>query len=82
MNRSCAVSRICVEREMENWQMQRANLNFTKFHLGGLALFVTAAVLLTVSFPVLSLAQQKAQKTFSSGRNGEQCFRCSNCEKR
>ncbi len=54
--------------------MQRANLNFTKFHLGGLALFVTAAILWTVSFPVFSLAQQKTQKTFSSAEAASNAF--------
>lgn len=46
--------------------MQRTDLNFGKFAWANLAKLAAAAIFLAACFPVLSLAQQKGQKTFSS----------------
>ncbi len=46
--------------------MQRAKLNFDRFHWADLSKLVAVAVLLTGCFPTRSLAQQQGQKTFSS----------------
>ena len=54
--------------------MQRAKLNFNRFIMGNLTKLVAAALLLMASFPVLSLAQQKAQKTFSSAEAASSAF--------
>ena len=46
--------------------MQRAKLNFDKFHWANLSKLAAVAVLLTGCWPALSMAQQQGQKTFSS----------------
>lgn len=46
--------------------MQQTDLNFGEFAWANLAKLAAAAILLVACFPVLSMAQQKGQKTFSS----------------
>jgi hypothetical protein len=46
--------------------MQQAILNFDKFHWGNVPRFAAIAILMSASFPTLSMAQQRGQKTFSS----------------
>jgi hypothetical protein len=46
--------------------MWRTKLNLDKFHRANLPALATVAILLTGCFPLLSVAQQKGQKTFSS----------------
>ncbi|MFI5096744.1 MAG: DUF2950 domain-containing protein [Candidatus Acidiferrales bacterium] len=46
--------------------MQRAKLNFDKFHWAKLSKLTAVAVLLTACFATRSMAQQQGQKTFSS----------------
>jgi Protein of unknown function (DUF2950) len=46
--------------------MRRMKLNFDKFSWANLPQLAAVAVLLTVCFPVRSMAQQQGQKTFSS----------------
>lgn len=46
--------------------MRRTKLNFDKFHWTDLPQLAAVAILLTVCFPTRSMAQQPAQKTFSS----------------
>ncbi|MGB2676453.1 MAG: DUF2950 domain-containing protein [Candidatus Acidiferrum sp.] len=46
--------------------MQRAKLNFDKFHWAKLSKLAAVAVLLTACFATRSMAQQQGQKTFSS----------------
>jgi len=46
--------------------MDRAKLNFNKFHAARLLNLAAVAILLAACFPVRSVAQQQGQKTFSS----------------
>ena len=46
--------------------MRRTKLNFDKFYWAHLPKLAAVAMILTVCFPVLSMAQQPGQKTFSS----------------
>ncbi len=46
--------------------MYRTKLNFDKFSWANLAKIAAIAILLTVGFPTLTMAQQHGQKTFSS----------------
>jgi len=46
--------------------MRRMKLNFNKFQSANLPILAAVATLLTVCFPVRSMAQQPGQKTFSS----------------
>jgi hypothetical protein len=59
---------------MEKRQMQQANLNLDKFSLGHFTKIATALFLLSASFPSLSLAQQRVQKTFSSAEEASSAF--------
>jgi hypothetical protein len=54
--------------------MQRTDLNFGEFAWANLAKLATAAILLAACFPVLSLAQQKGQKTFSSAEEASKAL--------
>ena len=54
--------------------MQRANLNFDKFHWGSLTKCAAVTVLLMGSLPIPSLAQQRVQKTFSSAAEASSAF--------
>ncbi len=49
--------------------MQRAKLNFERFHWGKVPGLVAAAIFLAACFPALSMAQQSGQKTFSSAED-------------
>jgi hypothetical protein len=51
---------------MEKSHMQRAKLNFDKFHWANLSKLAAVAVLLLGCLPPRSMAQQQGQKTFSS----------------
>src|ERR1039457_6845032 len=51
---------------MERSHMQRAKLNFDRFHWANLPTVVAVVILLTGCFPTRSMAQQQGQKTFSS----------------
>ena len=46
--------------------MQRTKLSFDKFHWADFPTLAAVAILLTVCFPMRSMAQQPGQKTFSS----------------
>jgi len=46
--------------------MRRMKLNFDKFQSANLPILAAVAILLTVCFPIRSMAQQPGQKTFSS----------------
>jgi hypothetical protein len=46
--------------------MQRTKLSFDKFHWADFPTMAAVAILLTVCFPMRSMAQQPGQKTFSS----------------
>ncbi len=46
--------------------MRRTKLNFDKFHATNLPALAVVVILLAASFPLLSMAQQTGQKTFSS----------------
>jgi hypothetical protein len=46
--------------------MRRAKLNFDKFRWANLPRVAAVAIVLTGCFPIISLAQQQGQKTFSS----------------
>jgi len=46
--------------------MRRMKLNFDKFQSANLPILAALAILLTVCFPIRSMAQQPGQKTFSS----------------
>ena len=53
--------------------MQRMDLNFGKFAWANLAK-LAAAILLAACFPVLLMAQQKGQKTFSSAEEASKAL--------
>jgi hypothetical protein len=57
---------VCRNLERETSAMRRTKLNFDKFDCVHISKLAAVAILLTVCFHTLSLAQQQGQKTFSS----------------
>jgi len=59
---------------MEKSHMQRAKLNFDKFHWAKLSKLAAVAALLTACFATRSMAQQQGQKTFASAEEASQAL--------
>jgi hypothetical protein len=59
---------------MEKRHMQRAKLIFDKFHWGNVSKFAAIAIFVSASFPALSMAQQRGQKTFSSAEEASKAL--------
>jgi len=54
---------------MENIYMRRAKLKFDTFHWAKVPKLAAVAMLMTVCFPIRSMAQQQGQRTFSSAED-------------
>jgi hypothetical protein len=65
---------VCRNLERETSAMRRTKLNFDKFDCVHISKLAAVAILLTVCFHTLSLAQQRGQKTFSSPEDASNAF--------